>query len=497
MQLLRTPNELTSEEILDTGCSWSPAMYSRVVISARNCPLVGNLLDAENPFDKGVEPGSRAYVKASDCLFIRTKALRESSFLLQNKGDAIVPLNPQAFRDPGLTHGEILLSKDSNIGQCAMVDGTFWSNAMFSSGIVRLHPVVDPFYLFAFLKHSVFRLELAGMIPRGATIAHAGDTWLRCRVPFPDADSEQTVRYIAALAEAVFDKERAIARRARAVLETIQDELVSNQKDAAFSFSYPTIAQLRSSGRLDAAIHDVEFKAKSWLVSNYAHGWTTPSEAGFKVTPGPSLEMKILRTRIDSATPKPGFYALILPTNITPNGTLSSVTYLGTKKKLPLLHQGDIVFGESGFHKGRSLVLLDGIENCTTNAHGLCATRSDGDLDKSVYFRCVLNWYRYRGLIDLMAVGGSGGHFSPEYFDYLRIPNCPPEVQGDIARLYNNPGSTPERRLTLENMVQWHREWNETLGVWQLDREMRRLREELVAAQDAVIDGRSVQMPFA
>ena len=98
---------------------------------------------------------------------------------------------------------------------------------------------------------------------------------------------------------------------------------------------------------------------------------------------------------------------------------MSRLSWLGTRKKLPLLRQGDILFGEAGFGKGRTIVLVDEVENATTNAHGLYARREDGDLAASIFFRCIFHWYRSVGLIDLMAVGGSGGHFSPEYFDSL------------------------------------------------------------------------------
>jgi hypothetical protein len=103
---------------------------------------------------------------------------------------------------------------------------------------------------------------------------------------------------------------------------------------------------------------------------------------------------------------------------------MSKVTWLGTSKKLPLLEQGDILFGEAGFGKGRAIVLIDGIERATINAHGLYARRADSDLAESIFFRCIFHWYRSMRLIDLLTVGGSGGHFSPEYFDsvYSTLP---------------------------------------------------------------------------
>ena len=161
-----------------------------------------------------------------------------------------------------------------------------------------------------------------------------------------------------------------------------------------------------------------------------------------------------------------------------------------------MLKKGDILFGEAGFQKGRSVVLVDGIQNCTTNAHGLYARRTDGCLAESIFFRCIFNWYRTRRLIDLMAVGGSGGHFSPEYFPYLRIPNFPDAVKARIVKLYHCNASPPKAPPTLGSLVAWHDRWNERLGIWEADREMKLLQKTLLEVQEQIIEGKAVAVPL-
>ena len=279
--------------------------------------------------------------------------------------------------------------------------------------------------------------------------------------------------------------------------QTIQSELAANQMPNVFSFKHPNLSEIIDEGRLDASIYDEEYKSKIWLIQNYIHGYTRPSADGFTVTPGPSLELKIIRTRIDSDTPKPRFYALIVPMNISEHGTMNVVPYLGTGKKLPLLKEGDIVFGEAGFKKGRSIVLMDDVDKCTTNAHGLYARRKDGDLSKSIFFRCIFNWYRSTRLIDIMAVGGSGGHFSPEYFDYIRIPKFPEKVREKVVSLYSCEGTKPNVKVSKRNFVEWHSDWNTSLGIVQLHREMKNLRQEINKVQKAIIEGTSLKVPLA
>lgn len=495
MQYLQIPRTISNTDVLAQGLSWSPSMYKRIDIPTRKVKPVSALLAG---YDKGSDPGSLYYLRRSTHYLIRTKALQDHSTLIYPKGDAIAPLNPRVFEEMALLDGDILLSKDSNIGECAMVDGDRWKNHMLSGGVVRLRPCIDRFYLFAFLKHPLFREELYAMVPRGATIAHANTLWLDCKIPFPDqSDAERVERYVAALMEAIIDKEKAIRERNEAILQTIAGELSAGQCNKPFKYEYPVLDEARNLGRFDAAIYSHEYKSKIWLMENYARGCLTPTKAGFTVKPGPSLEIKILRTRIDSETSKPGFYTLLIPANISEYGTMSKVTWLGTGKNLPLLQQGDVLFGEAGFGKGRTIVLIDEMSMATTNAHGLYARRADGDLSESIFFRCIFHWYRSMRLIDLMAVGGSGGHFSPEYFDSLLIPRFPDEIKSSIVRLYHSPAKAPPAPSGLSSFVSYHRVRNENLGIWELDREMKALQAELATIQEQIIQGKAVSVSLA
>lgn len=499
MNYLRVPDEITLDEIRAKNFSLSAGMYRRAVIPTSAVKRIRDLLDANHPFDKGNEPGSLWYMKHSTHHFIRTKALQDYSYLLYPKGDSIVPINPRVFANVELQDGDILMSKDSNVGECAIIDGNQYKQHMFSGGVVRLHPICDRFYFFSFLKHPLFKTQLLAMLARGATIVHAKTMWLDCEIPFPNqSDADRVIRYVSSLMQAIVEKEKAIRQRDDEIWQTINNELEIGQKQSAsFRFEYPTLSDLRKQGRLDAVIYGREYKEKAYQILNYEKGTMSPSKMGFKVIPGPTLEEKVLGTRIDSFVRKEGFYTLILPTNISEYGTMNVMQYLGTRKTLPLLQKGDIVFGEAGFQKGRSVVLIDPWNRCTTNAHGLYARRTDNDLEKSIFFRCIFNWYRSMRLIDIMAVGGSGGHLSPVYFDeFVQIPKFPDHKQTEIARLYHNPAPPPADNPTLNTFVDWHRRWNENLGIWELDREMKNLQHTLADVQEKIIEGKTVEVPI-
>lgn len=491
MTYLRIPQEISIGELRSKG-SLSPAMYHRVDIQTRRTRLVRELIHG---YDKGSDPGSRHYLRRSSHYFIRTKALQTHSWLLYPKGGSITPVNPRVFVEMALRDGDILLSKDSNIGECAMVDGDGWGKHMLSGGVVRLRPKIDRHYLFAFMKHPLFKTELVSMVPRGSTIAHANELWLDCRIPFPtQSNADDVIAYVAALAEAIVDKEKAIRAKDAEMLSRIEWQLANNQGNSVFQYVYPTSHEIRELTRIDASIHGLEYKSKIYIINNYVDGSKTPTEGGFIITPGPSLEIRILKTRLDSDVERPGFYELLIPANMTEYGTMERRAWIGTSTKLPLLNNGDILFGEAGFNKGRSIVVLDSPERTTTNAHGLYARRTDGNIEKSIFFRCIFHWYRSQRLIDLMAVGGSGGHFSPDYFDFIRIPNFPDPVQQDIARLYHNPVPPPATPPTVANFVACHRARNVALGIWELDLEIKALKAKLAAAQEDIIEGRTVAL---
>lgn len=500
MKYLRVPREVSLAEIQGKDCSWSAGVYQRVEIPNSNQKKVSELLAGVY---NGHEVGSLAYVRSSPYNFIRTKAFQSHSFLTQFKGGAVVPITPRAFKsaverqpEREVVEGDVLYARGGNVGEVAFAYQC--GTATMSGHVLRLRFKENPLYCFAFLKHEVCKLQQrSNVIGSIAALDNFKmETLLDCRIPFPaQKNANDVIAYVAVLTESIVDREKAIRSRNDEIHALIEAELVTNQS-GQFKYEHPMLDEVKELGRFDAAIYSHEYKSKIGRIKNYSRGYRTPSASGFTITPGPSLEIKLLQTRLDSDTPKPGFYQLFIPANISEYGTMDEVTWLGTARKLPLLRAGDILFGEAGFQKGRSIVLIDEPERATTNAHGLYARRTDGDLDKSIFFRCIFNWYRSNRLIDLMAVGGSGGHFSPEYFDFVLIPSFPDKLQQKIARLYHNPAPCPTKKPTLANFVEWHQKWNEDLGIWELDRELKALQRTLAEVQEQIIEGTPIILPF-
>lgn len=479
-------NEVTYGEIVDNGYSLSPNMYKNIQIRNRNTKNLGELLEEHNEYQTGNEPGSQWYVKKSNYYLIRTKALQEFSFLVYPKGDSIIPINPKKFTDMKLKHGDILLSKDSNIGEVAIINENECKDMNFSGGIVKLNisKKYNKYYVYAFLKHPLFKTQLSCLCPKGATIKHAGKQWLNCKIPFPNQEnSDEIIEWIAECVQVIINIESLIARKSQLIIDCIDKELRLKQKSNNYKYEYPRYDKIQREMRLDAAIYCKEYEEKINLIKNYEGGYWTPEEYGFSVIPGPSLEIKLLKTRVDSDVYIPGFYQLLLPTNLSEYGTVNKIQYLGTKRKLPLLKKGDILFGEAGFHKGRSIVLTEDVENCTTNAHGLYARANNVDVKKSIFFRCIFDWYRNNRLIDLMAVGGSGGHFSPEYFEYIKIPKFDDVIINKIVNNY----FFDEDFCIIDDIHKLKEKNFNDLGIIQLEKECKFLKNKLFSILDRII----------
>jgi hypothetical protein len=423
---------------------------------------------------------------------IRTRSLKSHSWLIYPSGESIVGVNPNHFVERPLAEGDIVLAKDSNVGEVAVIDHQRSQNHMRSAGVVRLRPKQHKLYLLAFLKHPSFKLQVDLRTPRGATIRHAGDTWLDCIIPVPhQANADDVINWVSSLAASVIACETAIQDRSDQTFNLIDSE-IRQGADELPEPAAPHISELMGTGRIDSSIYDGLYRQVSQLLDDYPHGCASPSEIGFIGIPGPSLEIKLLKTRIDSGTPQEGFYTLITPSQISEYGTINSLQYLGTAKNLPLLRSGDVLVGEVG--GGRSTVVVDVGSQWVTNAHGLVARHSEGDLGKAVLFRSVFEWFRRTGLLEAMSVGSNGGHLSPSYWDdFIRIPLVPFDVEEKLRDLFVSAHTEiSAKQDTLNKEIA---DLVISGGTWNLWLARQALIAELSRVQDLLLTGDDVELP--
>lgn len=88
-------------------------------------------------------------------------------------------------------------------------------NAMISSAMYKLPITKNKYYIASFIKSDLFKNQLNILVPKGATIRHAGTKFLDCLIPFSE-DSKITVfldlisKYVVLIEMKMKEKEKLI-----------------------------------------------------------------------------------------------------------------------------------------------------------------------------------------------------------------------------------------------------------------------------------------------
>lgn len=494
---VKTPNKILFSHIVNKNFTLSSSQYVDLEMPNRNFVYVRDFL--KRPLrrkDLGIEVGSLNYIRKSNYFFLRTKALQRYSFLPDITSETALPIIPSCFINMNLKKDDLIISKDSNIGEIVILDKDY-QNYMLSGALYKL-PVIDKkFYLLAFIKHDIFREQLDFMVPKGATIRHAKTMFLDCKIPMPNYNSENTIKFIEILTKAIINKERLIKERNERILNLIEQELLNNQKQKKFKYELTTINEIKNIERLDTSLYCKDFKYWNFIVKNYVNGSKDLISCGFSWARGTSLEQGFIGTRVDSEKYHKGFYELVLPTNISQYGYVEKSTYIGTPTKLKTIEKGDIIFGGEGFGKGRTYVVIDDSHNVATNYHGIRIINTNHNLTESIFIRCFLAFWRSKGMIDFIGVGGSGGHCAPSYFHLIETPLFDDTKQNEIALLYHNPISNYQAdTFTLDNFLEQDNAFNETAGIYELDKTAKQLKEILNKAIEDIVNDREIDILF-
>lgn len=486
----------TFKDIINIKCNLAPRQLDVLDIPNKNTQLIKDLLDRNLKYsDRGIEVGSSNYISNSPNYFIRAKALQPEYFLPFWNDESVLCVRPQVFKNYNLKEGDILISKDSNIGEVIILDKDY-PNYMISGALYKLPISKNKFYLFAFLKHSYFRKQLDLMVPTGSTIRHAKTLFLDCKIPFPNQkNSDEVIKYVEQLTQAIFFKEKEMRKKNRAIFNIIEEELVNNQKNEQFQYLYPKIKNISDLNRVNAGIYSEYFCKNNFLIKNYHNGSKTIKQLGFDVSRGQNLQISCIGKSIYSKEYKKNFYTVIKPMHISTFGTAFSQEYLGNSKKLKTLKEGDIIFGAEGFQKGRSIVILKDEDKTITNIHGITINHSHKDIRLSIFVKCFLDYLREIGLIDLLAVGGNGGSLAMKYWDYMLIPLFPKKKQDEISKYYHNNTPYPTK-LNLSNFISNDKEWNKKAGIIELDQSIKTIREQLDYILSKIVSDEKVEISF-
>lgn len=492
-----TPKSISFNTIAKNNYTFSSSQYKDLIMENSNFLYVKDFLSRPlKRSDLGEEVGSINYIQESHYYFIRTKALQEHTYLPEITPETALPIMPKVFKSANLKQGDVIISKDSNIGEIAILDRDY-PNYMLSGAIYKLPLKERKFYLLSFIKHSIFRQQLDYLVPKGATIRHAKTQFLDCKIPLPNKNAEATIAYVEVLMQAIINKEKLVKNRHELILKTIEDELLNNQNEKDFVYEYPRIKEVVEIGRLDTNLYTKNFRQKIFTVKNYKNGYKSITSLGFTLCRGQNLQISNIGKSVYSAKKHEGFYTLMLPKFLSKYGTVNKIEFLGNSKKLKNLKIGDIIFGAEGFEKGRSIVILNDQERTITNIHGITIQQETNDVVKGIFVKCFLDYLRSKGLIDLFAVGGNGGSLAQRYWEYIPFPNFPSTKQEEIVQLYHYPENHYEtKNCSLDSFLTLDSTYNKTAGIYELDKTAKLLKARLNEVIDQIVNDEEVKISF-
>ena len=107
----------------------------------------------------------------------------------------------------------------------------------------------------------------------------------------PNKNTEDTIKYVELLMQAIINKEIEIRRKYNKILDEIQNELEKNQNNKKFKYDLPNISEIMNLDRMDSSLYSEDFRKKEFLITNYKYGVSSVKELGFQISRGQNLQI--------------------------------------------------------------------------------------------------------------------------------------------------------------------------------------------------------------
>ena len=430
MHKLLVPTEVKFSQLKENS-SLSPNNYKRLSIKNKNQHTTALYLNKETPYQKGIEPGSAAYVPMSSQRFLRNSCINNIQFSVDKS--KYIYLNPNYYNDSMILDGDVLFCTDANIGDCCLFISDN-EKVNFSSGIIKLNFIEEKYkyYVLSFMQDDYFREQLNAKTPKGATIRHSGDVFLECKIP--DSPKEWVYAVLEALVKNIAYSEHVAGKKLRESEQRLQKELMAKE----YPYVNPSFSQIHNQRRLDAGIYSKAVFQWQENIRHYKNGFSDLGEFGFELKRGPNLAKRDLGRSIQTDSFRKGYSILIYPSDISPAGYIQKASYLGAKNPIWFLGERDILFSTEGT-VGKTFAVCDDTMHFTTNFHGTIVhpKTAQVSLNKSIFLALYLNFLRYSNIFERISVGANGGSFAVGYWDNIIIPNVDDSFMAALSELYN------------------------------------------------------------
>lgn len=476
------PYFTTFNRIKERNCILSSALLRSDEIAHDNHFTLGKLLDRPlERKDLGKEIGSINYVKKSSCYFIKTKALQEYSFLPIFNGESTECVLPSSFtNDDNLKAGDIIISKDSNIGETVILDKDY-PEYMLSGALYKL-PLKNwqKYYILAFMKHPYFKQQLDRMVPKGATLKHAGTKFLDCKIPFPGFNKDTIINYVSSITKRIIDIEIEIKRRNCHIDEVIDYELNNNQSIAYdYKYKHATYSTIKSKSRLDTGIYSDSFQHISFIINNYLGGAFCLDPDNLKSGSTPKVRI------IDSSQQKGGF-RWITPTHCSDIGYIQTYESIAMPTRNNIESDATLLInrtsrGGKGEYVG--IATFYDFKTYGKGHHNQGIYRIIGyDRKMLVFITCFMNTAMMRKYCSALCVGSKMKEIKSEQFLSIPIPKFPDKILDSVYDLFYSDDFDNSVESILSTRL-------DKLGLFNLSTAKETLTHHLNSLLDKIIKG--------
>lgn len=446
----------------------------------------------------GHEVGSLNYIKKSPNIVLKTKGLTKEGFLPILNDECFEYVNPKSFRKYDLKKGDLILSKDSNIGETVILDRDY-PNMMLSGALYKL-PVKSywKYYVLAFTKHEIFRNQLDLMVPKGATIRHANTLFLDCEIPVPKKNTLEVIKLVSAISKLIVVGETIIKAKYNQIQNIIINELKLNQRlENTFDYSLPTYNEILTTGRLDTSRYTEKFKQFKFKITNYKYGYKNLSQMGFNFSRGQNLQVSAIGKSFYSEKKVNNFYELIVSSNINEMSLLEKVKYLGNGKSLKTINEGDIIYSCRGAQFGRVMYFDSKHEKSITNIDNMQISNPAAPEELKIFIVCFLNLLRTNKHIYNIAITGSGANSLTKYqIDEIIFPQFPQEKLLEIKDIFkkNVVGKNPNN---LTDFIKFEKIKMQDMGMSDLHERVKYLKKYLNVVLDKIVLDKNIEIDYS
>ena len=476
--------QINYNEIVNSNYKLSPNNYLKINIESA---IYRPLRDLVESVDKGFEVGSNNYVEKSEFKFIRTSAISSDKYSLVIDNNSILSITPKSYINSNLKLGDILICKDSNVGEVIKLNKDL-PNYMFSSGINRINIIENRDYVFGIMKNHKFKEQLVSIIPKGATLMHAKDLYLNCIIPYPVERS--LIDYISSLVRIISNKENELETKTNMINKIIENEILNNQKNNSYEYKYPRINGIINANRLDTGIYTKEFCDIDDKLKNYHNGYFYLSKSNVKG--GQTPKKRVIKS--DEKLK----YNWIIPTYINDDGTLNLNYKINCEKNNINKNCALIInrTSKGGFGEYVGICTFYDFERFGPAQHNQGIYRVfNMDDDDLIFITCLLNSKLYRKYCANISMGSKMKELKLPNILEIPFPKFNNDKKNQILNCYYNKYKKQDC-VSEDNFEDANKKWDKKAGIIDLFESIRCAKKYLNYVIDNIYDNQYVDMIY-